>query len=91
MQPSPTNTVIVFGTLHPDGTIRLDPLPPMPPGPVQVTIRRVQSHQRLPDSPVDDLENTPPVDLPRMGALRSVDPVRVVEHLPDPLQSIEAA
>jgi hypothetical protein len=91
MQTSSTDSVIVFGTLQPDGTVRLDSLPSMPPGPIQVTIRRVQRNKRLHDFPVDESAVSTPLDLPRLGTTRMVEPVRIFQHFPDLPQNIEAA
>lgn len=38
-----TDTVVVLGTLKPDGTLELAEKPELPPGPVEVTVKAVSS------------------------------------------------
>jgi len=90
MPTAPNNSVIVFGVLQPDGTVRLDHPPALPPGPIQITIRPVpRQRERLPDLPLEDTSELPPFDLPRAGVAQEVQPVRVLERLPDPYHSAE--
>jgi hypothetical protein len=92
MQTAPANSVVVFGILQDDGIVRLDYPPEMRPGRVQITIRAIaQSRERLPDLPIEDSSESPPFELPRIGITRVVQPVRVAERLPDPLDDAEVA
>ena len=92
MQTTFANSVVLFGVLQPDGTLRLDQPPEIPPGPVQVTIRAVaQPRERIPDLPIEDPSAPPPFDLPRLGTMRAVQPIPVEHRLPDPVQSAEVA
>lgn len=85
MQTPSTESVVMFGVLQADGTVRLDYAPPMPPGPIQVTIRAASRPiERLPDLPVEDSSLLPPVDLPRFGGTCEVRPVRILQRFPDP-------
>jgi len=79
-----TYPIVVRGILQPDGTVNLEESPNLPPGPVQVTLQQIprQIH-RLPDPPLEDPSALPPLDLPRMGPIRPVHPVRVTKRLPD--------
>lgn len=87
-----TNSVVVLGMLQPDGTIRLDHPPALPPGPMEVTLRPIrQQRERLPDLPFDDSSAPPPCDLPRDGTARPIQPIRVLQRLPDPIQSVDFA
>lgn len=91
MQTPFTDSVVVFGILGADGTVRLDFAPPMPPGRIQLTIRPAsRPHERLPDLPVEDSSPAPPLDLPRFGVIQEVRPIQVLHRLPD-FQSTEAA
>jgi hypothetical protein len=92
MQTPPTDPEVAFGFLQADGTIRLDRPPQMPPGPIQIVIRSTsRPHERLPDFPLDDASLSPTfVELPRSGVTQTVQPVRVLQRLPNPFQSVEA-
>jgi hypothetical protein len=90
MQTAPSNSLVVFGILQSDGTVRLDRPPEIPPGPVQITIRPIgQAQERIPDLPVEDLSVPTPFDLPRTGIMRVVQTSRVAERLPELLQIAE--
>jgi hypothetical protein len=92
MHAVPVNPVVVFGILQPDGTVRLDRPPQLPPGPVQITICPVvESRERIPDFPASDTSLPPPFDLPRIGTVRVVQPTRVAHRLPDPVEMTEVA
>ncbi len=84
METVPTDFVIVFGILQPDGTVQLDHPPEMPPGRIQLTIRPLPpQRERLPDLPTDDDSVPPPFDLPRLEITGVVQPIRVLQRLPD--------
>jgi hypothetical protein len=86
MDTSYTDSVVVFGMLQPDGTLRLDESPGVPPGRMEVTLRPVSRQKvRLPDPPLEDLCIAPPCELPRLGVTSLVHPVPIFERLPDPI------
>jgi hypothetical protein len=92
MHTAPENSVIVFGVLQPDGTIRLDHPPAMSPGPIQITLRSVPpQRERLPDLSVEDPSVPAPFELPRGECTWKVEPIRVLQRLPDPFQNVEIA
>ena len=92
MQLAPGNSVVVYGILQRDGTVRLDRPLGIQPGPIELTIRPIPPRsERLPDLPFDDLCEAPPFDLPRSGVTWAVQPIRVLQRLPDPVQSVEVA
>lgn len=82
--------ITIAGTIQPDGSLQLDEPANLPPGPVQVTLRSIQTAlpgetQRLPDGPWPDESIPAPFDLPRYGPSRRVCARRGTERLPDPI------
>jgi hypothetical protein len=92
MQSAPANSVIILGILQDDGIVRLDHLPEMRPGRVQITMSAIAApRDRIPDPPLEDSSGPPAFDLPRIGITRIVQPFRVGERLPDSLEGGEVA
>jgi hypothetical protein len=85
-------SIVVFGVLESDGTVRLEHPLDIPSGPMQVTLRPIsRHHERLPDLPIQDECILPPCELPRSGFTQLVRPIYVPQRLPDPLFDDEMA
>jgi hypothetical protein len=81
------SAAVIHGLLSPDGTLKLDASPRLPPGRVRVTVQpladgRTES-DRLPDDPWLDDAIPAPFDLPRLGAIERVRPRVALERLPE--------
>jgi hypothetical protein len=87
-----TLSVIVNGSLRPNGIVELDGPPQLPPGRVRVTLQPLTGDQpptgRLPDAPWPDDAVSAPFDLPRPGPAKRVQPRVVAERLPEPIAGI---
>ncbi len=84
-----TSSIVVQGLLNPDGTITLETIPELSPGPVKVTVEPLTTKAgpspRLPDEPFEDQSIPAPFDLTRPENLQRVVPKQVAERLPDPM------
>jgi hypothetical protein len=89
-----TPTIVLTGILRADGTVELDQRPDIPPGPVQVVLRRVprscggseasgSGAGRLPDQPLEDEGVLVHFDLPRPAGGRPVPSRKGARRLPD--------
>ena len=72
-----TLEITIDGIIKPDGSIELNQPSSLPPGPVQITLRRIPitlptEDSRRPDGPWPDESITAPFDLPRLVESRSV-------------------
>ncbi|GEM_PF-5148935 len=78
---------VIDGLLMPDGTLKLDAPPRLPPGRVRVTVQPLidgrTEPERLPDGPWLDDALPAPFDLPRSGVVELVRPRVVAERLPE--------
>lgn len=84
-----TIDVTVLGRIQPDGSLQLDEPVDLPPGPIEVTLRRIPAQastelKRLPDEPWLDECISPPFDLPHPEGGRPVQVHRGGVRLPDP-------
>ena len=84
-----TPAVTITGIITPEGLLQLEQLPNLPPGPVRVTVQRMQAispaqSPRLPDEPWPDENIAAPIDLPRIGPRRDVHAQPGSPRLPDP-------
>ena len=82
--------ITIEGTIKPDGSIELDQPSNLPPGPVQITLRRIPATlpseiSRQPDGPWPDESISAPFDLPRTGQSRTVRTRVGTLRLPDPV------
>ena len=92
MQLLPITPVVVSGILLPDGTVQLDRPLEMQPGPVEVSVRPIPPQSdRLPDLPIEDSSVSPTFEMPRSGVALGLQPIRILQRLPDPIQSLEVA
>ncbi len=83
-----TLEITIDGTIKPDGSIELNQPSSLPPGPVQITLRRIPitlptEEIRRPDGPWSDENITVPFDLPRLGESRPVRTRPGTLRLPD--------
>ncbi len=87
------SAVVLDGNLDPDGTIRLDRPPDVPPGRVRITLQplpaTVPGAICLPDGPWLDDAISAPFDLPFPGKTERVHPRQAHDLLPDPLTGTE--
>ena len=88
----PTVSAVIDGLLTPEGTLRLDAPPRLPPGRVRVTVQSLVDErneaERLPDAPWLDDAIPAPFDLPRSGIVERVRPRPIPERLPELLAEI---
>jgi hypothetical protein len=85
-------SIVLNAVLRPDGTLALDSQPPLPPGPVRVTLESLSELEakavRLPDPPWLDESVSAPFDLPHFGRIVPVRPRLATDRLPEPFQGI---
>jgi hypothetical protein len=85
-----TASIVLNGVLKSDGTLELNTQPPIPPGPVRITLESLSEPRsetvRLPDPPWLDESVSAPFDLPHFAPAEQVQPRGATERLPEPFQ-----